>query len=171
MRKSDHPRRGRIPVSVGLSGMLFLSACHERNATMRVDLRDLAARYAAAWSSQDPGRLAAFYADSGTLVVNAGVPSVGRAAIRTTVQSFMAAFPDMVVRMDSVLDRGDRGDRAEFHWTWTGTNTGPGGTGRAVRITGYEEWTFGPDGLIRESRGHYDDAEYHRQVDRVRGQT
>lgn len=169
MGKSSHPRRGRIPVSVGVSGLLLLSACHERNASpMRTDLRDLATRYAAAWSSQDPDRLAAFYADSGTLVVNAGARSVGRAAIRTTVQSFMAAFPDMVVRMDSVLDRGDR---AEFHWTWTGTNTGPGGTGRAVRITGYEEWMLGPDGLIRESRGHYDDAEYHRQVDLVRGQT
>ena len=169
MRKSNHPRRGRIPVSVGVCGLLLLSACHERNAaTMRVDLRDLATRYAAAWSSQDPGRLAAFYADSGTLVVNVGAPSVGRAAIRATVQSFMAAFPDMVVRMDSVLDRGDR---AEFHWTWTGTNTGPSGTGRAVRIKGYEEWTLDQDGLIRESRGHYDEAEYHRQVDLVRGQT
>ena len=134
---------------------------------MRPDLRDLATRYAAAWSSQDPDRLAAFYADSGILVVNAGAPSVGRPAIRATVQSFMAAFPDMVVRMDSVVDRGDRD---EFHWTWTDTNTGPGGTGRAVRITGYEEWTLRPDGLIRESRGHYDEAEYHRQVDPLRGE-
>ena len=108
---------------------------------MRPDLRDLATRYAAAWSSQDPDRLAAFYADSGILVVNAGAPSVGRPGIRATVQSFMAAFPDMVVRVDSVVDRSDR---VEFHWTWTGTNTGPGGTGRAVRITGYEEWTLGP---------------------------
>ena len=31
---------------------------------MRRDLRDLGTQYAAAWSSQDPGRLAAFYADS-----------------------------------------------------------------------------------------------------------
>ena len=169
MRKPSHPKRGRTAVSLGVSGLLLVSACHRRNGvTVRTDLRDLATQYAAAWSSQDPGRLAAFYADSGILVVNAGAPSVGRAAIRATVQSFMAAFPDMVVRMDSVLDRGDR---VEFHWTWTGTNTGPGGTGRAVRITGYEEWTLSPDGLIRESRGHYDEAEYHRQVDLVRGHT
>lgn len=169
MRKPSHPKRGRTAVSLGVSGLLLVSACHRRNGvTVRTDLRDLATQYAAAWSSQDPGRLAAFYADSGILVVNAGAPSVGRAAIRATVQSFMAAFPDMVVRMDSVLDRGDR---VEFHWTWTGTNTGPGGTGRAVRITGYEEWTLTSDGLIRESRGHYDEAEYHRQVDLVRGHT
>ena len=44
------------------------------------------------------------------------------------------------------------------------TNTGPGGTGKSVRIHGYEEWTFGADGLIAESKGHYDEAEYQRQL-------
>jgi hypothetical protein len=73
----------------------------------------------------------------------------------------MSAFPDMVVVMDSVKQEGDR---AIFHWTWTGTNTGPGGTGNSVRISGYEEWTFGPGGLIQESQGHYDEPEYRRQV-------
>ena len=53
-----------------------------------------------------------------------------------------------------------RGDRTEFHWTLTGTNTGPGGTGNRVRISGYELWKFGPDGLIAESKGHFDAAEY-----------
>lgn len=136
---------------------------NRNGAAVRTDLRDLATRYAAAWSSQDPDRLTAFYAVTGILIVNSGAPSIGRGAIRATVQGFMAAFPDMLVRMDSVVDRGDR---AEFHWAWTGTNTGPGGTGRAVRITGHEEWTLDGDGLIRESRGHYDEAEYRRQVER-----
>ena len=36
--------------------------------------------------------------------------------------------------------------------------------GRAVRIEGYEVWTFDADGLIAESKGHYDEAEYRRQV-------
>jgi hypothetical protein len=66
-----------------------------------------------------------------------------------------------VVVMDSVIAEEDY---AVFHWTWTGTNTGPGGTGRAVRISGYEEWTLDPDGLIAESKGHYDEAEYQRQM-------
>ena len=51
-----------------------------------------------------------------------------------------------------------------FRWTWTGTNTGPGGTGAAVAIQGYERWTFGAGGLIAESNGTYDEAEYERQV-------
>jgi hypothetical protein len=73
----------------------------------------------------------------------------------------MTAFPDMLVKMDEV--RGD-GSHATFRWIWTGTNTGPGGTGKSVRINGHEEWTIDADGLIRESKGHYDETEYQRQL-------
>jgi len=38
------------------------------------------------------------------------------------------------------------------------------GTGKSVRVEGYEEWTIGGDGLIRESKGHYDEAGYQRQL-------
>jgi uncharacterized protein (TIGR02246 family) len=127
-------------------------------------LRKFATRYAAAWSSQDPDSLAALYTADGSLRVNAGAPSVGRAAIRETAHGFMSAFPDMIVRMDSVVQRGPT---AIFRWTWTGTNTGPGGTGRAVHISGYEEWTFGADELISQSLGHFDEVEYQRQVSGV----
>ena len=124
-------------------------------------LTDFGARYAAAWSSQDPGKLASFYSENGSLKVNEGAPAEGRAAVRATAAGFMSGFPDMLVVMDSVIQVGSG---ARFHWHWTGTNTGPGGTGKAVDIIGYEEWTFGPDGLIAQSLGHYDEAEYHRQV-------
>ena len=124
-------------------------------------LTDFATRYAAAWSSQQPDHLASFYAENGSLSVNGGTPSTGRAAIAATAQGFMTAFPDMVVTMDSVSQEGGH---AIFHWTWTGTNTGPGGTGKGVRIRGYEEWTLSPNDLIAESKGHFDEAEYQRQV-------
>jgi uncharacterized protein (TIGR02246 family) len=129
--------------------------------TMKEQLTDFATRYAAAWSSQNPASLASFYAEKGSLVVNGGAPSVGRAAITETVRGFMAAFPDMRVAMDDVTRNGND---PVFHWTWTGTNTGPGGTGKSVRIHGYEEWTIDRDGLIAQSLGHYDEAEYQRQV-------
>jgi uncharacterized protein (TIGR02246 family) len=125
------------------------------------ELTDFATRYAAAWSSQDPARLASFYSENGSLSVNAGTPAVGRQAITKTADGFMTAFPDMVVRMDEVT--GDR-SHAIFRWIWTGTNTGPGGTGKSVRMKGYEEWTIGTDGLIAVSSGHYDEAEYQRQL-------
>jgi len=56
------------------------------------------------------------------------------------------------------------GPQAVFQWTLTGTNTGPGGTGKTVRISGYEEWTIGPDGLIARSLGHFDEIDYQRQL-------
>lgn len=143
-------------------GGLSVAACTSRTTTVnQAELTDFATKYAAAWSGQNPDSLAAFYSPDGSLKVNAGEPSVGRPAIRATAQGYMSAFPDMVVRLDSVVQRGSG---AIFYWTWTGTNTGPGGTGKAVHISGYEEWTFGPDGLIVQSLGHFDEAEYQRQL-------
>ena len=43
---------------------------------------DFANRYAAAWSSQSPARLAAFYTEDGSLTVNAGAPSARRSPQR-----------------------------------------------------------------------------------------
>jgi uncharacterized protein (TIGR02246 family) len=125
------------------------------------ELTDFATRYAAAWSGQVPEDLASFYTDDGSLRVNDGDPSVGRAAITAKAREFMDAFPDMVVKMDSVRQEGSQ---AIFRWIWTGTNTGPGGTGNSVRMSGYEEWTLSADGLIVESKGHFDEAEYQRQL-------
>lgn len=124
-------------------------------------LTAFATRYTAAWCGQDPARVASFFAPDGSLTINAGAPSVGREAIAASARGFMTAFPDLVVRMDSVRLVGSG---AEYYWTLTGTNTGPGGTGRPVRISGYEAWTLGPDGLVATSLGHFDEADYQRQV-------
>jgi uncharacterized protein (TIGR02246 family) len=148
-------------VTATILAALPSTACTSKGSMNDAQLTDLATRYAAAWSSQNPDSLAAFYAEDGSLVVNNGAPSVGRSAVRTTASGFMTAFPDMLVRMDSVV-RID--STVRFHWTWTGTNTGPGGTGRPVHISGYEDWTLTPTGLIARSLGHYDEAEYQRQM-------
>jgi len=56
-------------------------------------------------------------------------------------------------------------DTTIYRWTLVGTNTGPDGTGRPVRISGYEEWTLDQDGLIAVSLGHFDQNEYDRQLE------
>ena len=127
-----------------------------------LELRLFAQRYAAAWCSQDPGSVAAHYAPEGSLAINGGTPAVGRNAIAEVALSFMTALPDIEVLRDDLVVRGDL---IEFHWTFTGTNTGPGGTGNAGRVSGYEEWTLAPDGLLADSRGHYDQSEYDRQLE------
>ena len=58
------------------------------------------------------------------------------------------------------------GDGTVYRWRLIGTNTGPGGTGQRVRISGFEVWKIGVDGLIAESRGNFDSAAYQRQLER-----
>lgn len=124
-------------------------------------LRRFAEDYTAAWCSMDPARVAARFATTGSLAINGGAAAVGRGAIAATAQGFYAALPDMQVYLNDLVADGDR---IEYHWTFTGTNTGPGGTGNAVRVVGFEEWTFDDEGLIAASSGHYDPAEYARQL-------
>jgi len=124
-------------------------------------VRTLAERYTGAWCSQQAASVAEHYAVDGSLQVNDGAPAVGREAITATAQSFMTAFPDLHVLLDELRAEGDG---YLYHWTLVGTNSGPGGTGKRVRISGYEEWTISADGLIARSLGHFDAAEYARQL-------
>ena len=140
----------------------FLLACDAQKEPRDTnELTEFATRYAAAWSGQDPAAFAAFYAEDASFRINDGEPSIGRAAIEQTARDFMTAFPDMVVRLVEVRRAGDI---VEFHWHWTGTNSGPGGTGNAVDLVGFEEWSLDDDGLILTSQGHMDGAEYQRQL-------
>ena len=125
------------------------------------NLSEFAKRYAEAWCSQNPESVAAFFAERGSISINNGPPAVGRPAIAREAQAFMTTFPDMIVTFDKFETRQDG---VAFHWTLTGTNTGPSGTGNKVRISGYELWKIDNDGLIAESKGNFDAAEYERQV-------
>jgi alanine dehydrogenase len=124
------------------------------------NLLDFARRYTAAWCSQNPASVAAFYSPDGSLSVN-GARAVGRGAITGVAREFMTAFPNLEILMDG-LDV--HGDRAVYRWTLVGTNTGPGGTGKQVHISGFEQWRIDADGLIAESQGHFDAAAYQHQL-------
>ncbi|HMK22804.1 MAG TPA: ester cyclase [Terriglobales bacterium] len=124
-------------------------------------VREFAACYTDAWCSRDPNRVASLFAATGSLTVNDGPPAIGRPAIADVAMSFMTAFPDLRVMMNELRAREDR---LEYHWTLIGTNSGPGGTGRRVRISGFELWRLASDGLIACSEGTFDKAEYQRQL-------
>ena len=126
-------------------------------------LVDFATRYTAAWCGHSAASVAGFYSESGSLSINDGAAAVGRHAVEAAVQSFMTSYPDLVVKFDRLEPRGSR---VLYHWTFIGTNTGPNGTGHPVQISGYEDWKLGPDGLIAESKGHYDAQDWDRQVNR-----
>jgi uncharacterized protein (TIGR02246 family) len=69
-------------------------------------LTQFAERYTAAWCSQNAASVAGFFAPEGSLTINHGTPSVGRAAITAVAQSFMSAFPDLVLKMDNLTAEG-----------------------------------------------------------------
>jgi len=123
-------------------------------------VRELAAAYTRAWNSDEPAEVAAFYAPDGVLTINDGEPAAGRDAVEAVAADFMSAFPDL----ELVNDRLEvAGERINYHWTFRGTNSGPGGTGNAVDFSGYESWILNGDGLIQDSLGNFDVAEYEAQ--------
>jgi nuclear transport factor 2 (NTF2) superfamily protein len=121
----------------------------------RKQIEQLARKYTEAWCSRDAARVAAHYVPGGRISINGGAA----AGIAEVAEGFIAAFPDIEVFMDELVLRDD--GVVEYRWTFTGTSAE---TGKSVRVPGFEEWTIDPDGLIAESRGHFDQAEYDRQL-------
>jgi nuclear transport factor 2 (NTF2) superfamily protein len=118
------------------------------------ELNKFATRYAQAWGSHDPEAVVCFYAKNALISVNNGAP----APIIEVARSFMRDFPDMTVTFDKLEPRGNQ---VAFHWTLIGTYVQ---NGNRVRISGYELWKIDNDGLITESKGHFDAADYERQL-------
>jgi nuclear transport factor 2 (NTF2) superfamily protein len=141
---------------------VFDKVSDDRPADERDRMRELAERYAVAWSSGDPDSVAAFFAENGSLTVNDGEPAVGREAIAKIARDFMTDLPDMELLFDGLEGRGDR---IRFYWTLEATNSGPGGTGNRIRVSGHETWRFDENGLIIESQGRFPTEEYERQLE------
>lgn len=125
------------------------------------DLNIFGRSYAQAWCSRRPEFVSLYFAENGSLTVNDGTPAMGRKEISKVAESFMTAFPDIIVTMDSLVTTSEG---AEFHWTFTGTNSGPGGSGMKVKISGVEIWQLDDNGLIKKSQGSFDVEEYKRQI-------
>lgn len=119
-------------------------------------------KYTEAWNSGQPEKMASFYAEDGVLTVNNGIPATGRKQLAETARSYMEAFPDLELTMDSLTAQNGT---YRYYWTFKGTNTGPDGTGNKVDFSGFEEWTMNEKGLVQKSVGTYDAKEYQRQLE------
>ena len=122
------------------------------------DVREMAERYAAAWSSHSPEAVASFFEEQGRISINDGEAIVGRAAIAEMAKGFYSEFPDLVVHLDEIRTAGNS---AVFLWTLEGRHSE---TGNAVKVAGWEEWTLSDDVLVQASLGRFDAVEYDRQV-------
>ena len=122
------------------------------------DIRNMAERYAEAWSSHSPEAIASFYEEDGEISINNGEFTVGRAAIAEMAKGFYSEFPDLVVHMDDIRTAGHN---AIFVWTLEGKHSE---TGKSVKVRGWEEWTLSDNILVSSSLGRFDAMEYDRQV-------
>jgi ketosteroid isomerase-like protein len=140
--------------------LTMLTGCKSEN-TEYDKVVEFGQNYTDAWNSKQPEKMASFYAEDGMLAVNNGKPAVGRKQIAETAKSYMEAFPDIELTMDS-LTVGN--GTYKYYWTFKGTHTGPGGTGNKVDFSGFEEWTMNDQGLVKKSIGTYDAEAYERQL-------
>ncbi|WP_255571288.1 ester cyclase [Halomarinibacterium sedimenti] len=141
--------------------LIIMSGCKSEKSEYDT-MVEFGQKYTDAWNSKQPENMASFYAEDGTLTVNGGTPAVGRKQLAATAQSYMEAFPDMILTMDSLTKEKDT---YRYYWTFKGTNTGPNGTGNKVDFSGFEEWTMNEQGLVQKSIGTYDADEYTRQLE------
>ena len=140
-----------------MAGLLI--GCQSQSETEQ--MLEFGQAYTEARNSQIPEKVAEFYAADGSLTINKGTPSIGRDQLSEVARSFMEAFPDMVLTMDSLVK--DSGTY-RYHWTFKGTNTGPEGTGNKVNFSGFEQWTLNDEGLVQTSIGTFDAEDYQRQL-------
>ena len=122
------------------------------------EIRKIAEAYTEAWCSRSGEKVASFFAEDATSIINKGEPTIGRAAIAEAMGAFFVEFPDLVLHMD---DLRTGGNQAIYLWTLEGTNSE---TGNFVRIPGWQNWVLSDDLLIVEADGGYDAGEYERQV-------
>ena len=118
---------------------------------------EIADSYLAAWNAHDPEAVASFFAPNGRIYVNGSV-SAGRIEIAAMARSFLDAIPDMSIRSDLTRSTGTH---LILPWTFSGTSST---NGNRVTVSGWEYWQLNDRGLVVESRGHFDEADYQKQM-------
>jgi steroid delta-isomerase-like uncharacterized protein len=78
-------------------------------------------------------------------------PSLGRDQLKTNVQMYRTAFPDLTVKADEVTAAGEK---VLVRWTARGTQKGPflgaAPTGKQVRTQGITVYTFKNSKIVEE---------------------
>lgn len=121
-------------------------------------VRTIADAYTAAWNSGSADAVSMFYADDGTIVINRGSPWEGRNGVAQMAAGFFADVPDLALVCDGVRVAGNH---VVYLWTFTGTDAS---SGRALRVSGWEEWDLNADQTVQSSLGWFDADDYASQT-------
>lgn len=121
-------------------------------------VRRIAEGYTAAWNSGSADAVSEFYAEDGMIVINRGSPWEGRQGVAQMAAGFFADVPDLALVCDGVRLAGNH---VAYLWTFTGTHAL---SGRALRVSGWEEWDLDADHMVKASLGWFDAQDYDRQT-------
>ena len=120
--------------------------------------RKLARDHCDAWTRKDADQVANRYSENTTMIMNGGEPMTSRSQIREMANGFMTEFPDLVLRLDTVLVADHH---MVYAWTFVGQHKE---TGNKIRFSGWEEWDLDENLNVSKSLGWYDSLDYERQV-------
>ncbi len=90
--------------------------------------------------------------------MNRGEPWAGRDRVRDMAAGFFKDVPDLALSCDDVRVSGHH---VLFLWTFVGHDTG---TGKPLKVQGWEDWDLNTEGLVQTSYGWFDADAYARQV-------
>ncbi len=121
-------------------------------------IKKVAEAYTEAWCSRSGEKVASFFSENASSIINKGEPTNGRTAIAEAMGAFFIEIPDLILQMDELRSGGNL---VIYFWTFEGTHSE---TGNFVRIPGWQNWILSDDLLITEADGGYDANEYDRQV-------
>lgn len=121
-------------------------------------VREFADAYTEAWNSGSADAVSEFYAADGSIVINRGAPWEGRAGVARMAAGFFTDVPDLTLVCDAIRVAGTH---VAYFWTFTGTHAS---SGKALRVSGWEEWDLDADHTIKASRGWFDADDYARQT-------
>ncbi len=118
----------------------------------------LAEAHCALWTYRLPDKVAERYAPTTTFSINRGDAMTSRAEIAEMAAGFMADFPDLVLKCDTVLVADHH---MVYAWTFEGHYRG---TGKFAAFSGWEEWDMDDDLLVTKALGWFDAEDYERQT-------
>ena len=144
------------------SCVLFLASCASNTADHEAELKPLVDTYLAAWNTGNTDLLDGIVPDNFSRTAP-GQNVKNRTELEAAVKGLRAAYPDMKVIADDVHYAKDR---AFIHWTYTGTNTGPGDappTNKPVKSRGYTSLYF-KNGRIFFEDVYFDALDWNTQL-------
>ena len=127
-------------------------------------MQDALDGYINAWNSGDLTSLGNYFTENVQRYSPGGISDAdGLEDMREVMTAFLTSYPDVSVTVDEAWYYGNR---STIHWTFSGTNTGPGEeppTGNYVEISGLSSLTY-EDGKISEEEVVYDNLDFMEQL-------